>query len=179
MPCRQPSRRPIPKIWLITDPRLGDGLLAAVRKLPTGSGVIFRHYGLEIAERHRLFMQVRRVCRQRGHALLLAGDSKWLADGVHGAKPDGRAVLRSAPVHNPKEIIKAKRNKANLVFLSTLFATRSHPGARPLGMVRFQKLARLAAPAKVIALGGMTRNRAQMLKANVAYGWAGIDCFGV
>ena len=35
MPRRQSYKtHALPKIWLMTDPRLGDGLLAAVRKLP-------------------------------------------------------------------------------------------------------------------------------------------------
>jgi thiamine-phosphate pyrophosphorylase len=178
MPNRQQSRRPLPKIWLMTDPRLGEGLLAAVRKLPFGSGVVFRHYALPVVERHQLFMQVRRVCRQRGHILVLAGESRWLADGVHGTKPDGRAALRTTPVHNLKEIAKARRMNADIVFLSPMFTTRSHPGARPLGAMRFQQLAGAAGPAKVVALGGMSRNRGRLMNTHIAYGWAAIGAFG-
>jgi thiamine-phosphate pyrophosphorylase len=169
-----------PKIWLMTDLRLGDALLAAIQRLPAGSGVVFRHYEVDEAERRRLFGQVRRVCRRRGHILLLAGPDgqarAWQADGFHGRAP-GKARLHSAPAHNPREIAEAKRSGAQLLFLSPLFATRTHPDTRPLGLMRFNQLARLARPAKVIALGGMTRNRARSLDAQTVCGWAAINAF--
>jgi thiamine-phosphate pyrophosphorylase len=178
MPRRQPYKGFIPKIWLMTDPRLGDALLAAVRKLPVGSGVIFRHYALPIDERRALFCQVRRICRQRGHRLLVAGEALHGGDGVHGRIAMRRAGLHSAPVHNAREIRQAQRLGADLMLLSPLYPTRSHPGASPLGLLRFAVLAKLAHPAKVIALGGMTRNRGRGIVPKLAYGWAAIDAFG-
>jgi thiamine-phosphate pyrophosphorylase len=177
MPHRQIYKRPIPKVWLMTDPRLGDDLLAIVRKLPARSGVVFRHYGLPATEQHRLFMAVRHICRQRGHCLILAGEQKWPADGYHGLRRNAGTGLKSAPVHNVREIGMAKHYGVALVFLSPLYSTRSHIGARPLGMLRFSMLSALTGDIRVIALGGMTRNRAQMLKQNMAYGWAAIDAF--
>jgi thiamine-phosphate pyrophosphorylase len=178
MPHRQPyKKRRLPKIWLMTDPRLDDCLLAAVRKLPMGSGVVFRHYQLPTDERLFLFRKIRRICRRRGHVLLLAGQSDWAADGVHGRGRVHPTQILTMPVHNARELSKAHRMRADLVFLSPLFATRSHPGAQALGMFQFATLARLAAPAKVIALGGMTQNRAHTVTKRVAYGWAGIDAF--
>lgn len=178
MPRRQPYKaRPLPKVWLMTDPRLGDHLLAAVRKLPLGSGVVFRHYDLPYAKRLALLRQVARLCHQRGHRLLVAGDCHGKADGVHGRPRSYSAHILSMPVHNIAEIRYAKRVGADLVFLSPLFPTRSHPGSRALGMLHFSALARLAAPMKVIALGGLTRNNARAVIARKAYGWAGIDAF--
>ena len=161
----------------MTDPRLGEGLLAAVRKLPAYSGVIFRHYGLPPDERRDLFQKIRRICRRRGHILLVAGDICVGGDGVHGRIAMRHAGVHSAPVHNLAEICEARRLGAQLMFLSPLYATRSHPGARPLGLMRFRALAKMAAPAKVIALGGMTGNRARMLTPHIACGWAAIDAF--
>lgn len=178
MRSRQTSK--IPMIWLLTDPRLGDGLLAAVRRLPAGSGVVFRHYQLAEHERCALFGKVRRICRQRGHVLLLAGADRqarrWHADGFH-ARLAGKHMLHSAPVHNKREIAEARRFGAGIVFLSPLYATRSHPGDRPLGIASFDQLARIAQPAKIIALGGMTRSRARSLDAQTVHGWAAIDAF--
>lgn len=178
MPRRQSPV--IPKIWLMTDPRLGEGLLAAIRRLPAGSGVVFRHYQLADHERRALFCKVRRICGRRGHVLLLAGTERqarnWHADGFH-ARLAGGNLLHSAPVHNIHEISEARRFGAELVFLSPLYATHSHPGARPLGLNRFNQLGRLAHPAKVIALGGVTRNRALALDAQTVHGWAAIDAF--
>jgi thiamine-phosphate pyrophosphorylase len=179
MPRRQTYKQKLPKLWLMTDPRLDACLLAAVRKLPTGSGVIFRHYQLPAQERFRLYQKVRRICRQRGHVLLLAGSDAWLSDGVHGQKRRSPASVLSIAVHNAREIAAAHRQNADLMFLSPLFATRSHPEGLALGMTQFSRLARLVAPAKVIALGGMTRNKAQTITNRIAYGWAAIDAFKV
>jgi thiamine-phosphate pyrophosphorylase len=159
----------------MTDPRFGDGLLAAVQKLPAGSGVIFRHYDLPLAERRTLYMQVQRVCRRRGHRLLLAGNADWPADGTHGLGV-GRGLI-SMPVHDVREIAAARLCRADMMFLSPLFPTLSHPGARAMGPLRFARLARLARPAKIIALGGITRNRARLLNKQIVHGWAAIDAF--
>lgn len=178
MPHRQPyKKRPLPKNWLMTDPRLGDGLLAAVRKLPSGSGVVFRHYQLATEERLALFQQIQRICRQRGHVLVLAGPDDWRAHGVHGRSRFRPTQILTLPVHSLHEIRDARTLRADLMFLSPVFPTRSHPEARALGVMQFSKLARLAGPAKVIALGGMTRNNAQTITRRVSYGWAGIDAF--
>lgn len=164
----------------MTDPRLGDRLLAAIQALPMGSGVVFRHYHLAEGDRHTVFRRVRHICRLRGHLLFLAGPERtaiqWKADGMHG-RTAGHVTLHSAPAHTLREIAEAKRNGAILIFLSPIFATRSHPGSRALGVMRFKQFAKLARPARVIALGGMTRVRGMMLDRRIVHGWAAIDAF--
>jgi thiamine-phosphate pyrophosphorylase len=86
-------------------------------------------------------------------------------------------LLHSAPVHNAREITSVKRSGPDLLFLSPLFDTNSHPGARPLGPMMFQRLAKLVGPARIIALGGMTRQRAIMLGQRMIHGWAAIEAF--
>lgn len=165
----------------MTDPRLGEGLLPAIRKLPAGSGVIFRHYQLDVLERRRLFAVVRRICAQRGHMLLLAGAAReaacWHADGFHARIGNHPTMRHSAPVHNLREIHEARRSGAHLFFLSPLRQTRSHPGQRVLGPRRFGELARFCHPAKVIAMGGMSRAQAAKWSRKIIYGWAAIDAF--
>jgi thiamine-phosphate pyrophosphorylase len=169
-------RQPLPRLWLMTDERLGDALLPAVERLPRHSGIVFRHYSLPEAERRGLFEQVRQVAARRRLTLLLAGPSgqaeAWGADGSHG--PAAGFGLNSAPVHDWAEIRAAEREGADLLFLSPVFATRSHPGGRPLGPARFDALARRT-PLPVIALGGMNALRARRVRE--AYGWAGIDAW--
>jgi thiamine-phosphate pyrophosphorylase len=181
MPHRQPVKKPLPKIWLMTDPRFGDGLIAAIRKLPMRSGVIFRHYALAPKERRALLAKVRRVCVQRGHVLLLADSAafgrNWQADGVHGRSAKLATGLRSASVHNAREIAQGRQDRADLLFLSPLRTTRSHIGQRPLGPMRFGQLAAQCKPAKVIALGGMTRAHAAKWQGKAIHGWAAIDAF--
>jgi thiamine-phosphate pyrophosphorylase len=164
-------RHPLPRLWLMTDERLGEGLWAALERLPSGSGVVFRHYRLPAAERRALFERVRKACRTRGLRLIVAGDRLPGADGVHNRRDAG---LRSASVHNLRELRAAERSGADFVFLSPVYPTRSHPGAKPLGPGRFALIAHQA-KVPVIALGGMDAGRFRALRG--AYGWAGIDAF--
>ena len=176
-----PRSHPLPKIWLMTDERLGDDLLPAIQRLPARSGVIFRHYHLDAAARKFLFGQVMHMCRRRGHVLLLAGDERtairWHADGFHQRSRRASRLLHSAPVHDAREIAGVKAASPDLLFLSPIFATNSHPGARPLGPLAFNRLAKLASPSHIIALGGMNRRNAQILSPRLIHGWASIDAF--
>jgi thiamine-phosphate pyrophosphorylase len=80
----------------------------------------------------------------------------------------------TASAHNRRELKAAEQAGADLVFLSPVFPTRSHPGARPLGAGRFSLLAhQVRLP--VIALGGMNAAKARRLSS--AHGWAGIDAW--
>jgi thiamine-phosphate pyrophosphorylase len=166
-----PRRQPLPRLWLITDERQGETLWQALERLPKGAGVVFRHYGLKPTARRRLFERVRRVARRR-RLFLLAGGSGIRADGVHGGSRGGG--FRSASAHNLRELKGAERSGARLLFLSPAFATRSHPGVRPLGPVRFGLIAGQAR-LPVIALGGMDARKARRLPH--IYGWAGIDAW--
>jgi thiamine-phosphate pyrophosphorylase len=165
-----PRRQPLPRLWLMTDERQGDDLWEALERLPKGSGVVFRHYGLVPAERRRLFDRVRRVARRR-RLLLLAGGEGLRGDGVHGGHRGGF----SASAHNLRELKTAERSGARLIFLSPAFPTRSHPGDRALGPVRFGLIA-AQAKVPIIALGGMDARKARRLPH--IYGWAGIDAWG-
>jgi len=82
----------IPVLWLMTDERIGDGLWAALRRLPRGSGVVFRHYATQARERRALFRRVVRVARARGLVVVRAGErARFGEDGVHGgARGRGR-----------------------------------------------------------------------------------------
>ncbi|MBU3076943.1 thiamine phosphate synthase [Sphingomonas quercus] len=170
-----PKRHALPTLWLITDERLGPALWPALAALPRGSGVVFRHLSLDGAARRALFMAVRVVARRRRLVLLVAGPHPLRgADGRHAAATRRLPGVRSAPVHDAAELIAAQRAGADLVFLSPVYPTRSHPGAPALGRVRFGMLAR-AARVPVIALGGMTAGRFAGVKPLGAYGWAAID----
>lgn len=169
------ARQPLPRLWLMTDERQGDGLLAAVERLPEAAGIVFRHYGLPEVARRDLFDRVRAAAPG---LVLLAGPAEqaraWGADGSHGSGPD--QGLRSAPVHDQPQIRAAERNGADLLFLSPVFATSSHIGACTLGLAKFAWLARRT-PLPVIALGGMNVTRGRRLASFGAYGWAGIDAW--
>lgn len=166
-----PASQPLPRLWLMTDERLGDRLFDAIARLPDGAGIVFRHRSLGEAARRALFDRVRRAAPG---PVLLAGPvdlaRAWGADGSHG-RHEGATT---APAHNLAEIRAAEATAAALIFLSPVFPTRSHPGAATLGADGFAALAgQTRLP--LIALGGMNATRAEMLSG--AYGWAGIDAW--
>lgn len=168
----------IPRIWLVTDERMGDALLPALERLPRDSGILFRHYSLSPIVRRALFDRVRRIAVRRGQFLLLAGPPAlaraWGADGAHGSGRRSGTLLLSRSVHDLAELRAAARDGIDLVFLSPVFPTRSHPGQATLGPRRFALIARQSS-LPVIALGGMDASRARRVRA--AYGWAAIDAW--
>jgi thiamine-phosphate pyrophosphorylase len=177
-------RQPLPRLWLMTDERMGDALWAALSRLPRGAGVIVRHYGLPGSERRQLFERVRGVARRRGLVLVLAGSPRqavaWGADGAHGRSPhvrSSRPLIRTAPLHRAGELHRVRH--ADAVLVSPVFATRSHPGAAALEPRRVGLLRRMLKEPKpaLIALGGMDARRFRRLAALGAYGWAGIDAW--
>jgi thiamine-phosphate pyrophosphorylase len=170
-------RRRLPRIWLMTDERMGERLWDALQRLPRGSGVVFRHYGLAPEARKRLFAEIARVAAARRLVLVRAGAARiGRADGTHGRLRSSEPGLKTAPAHSRIEAIRAIRGGADLLFVSPVFATRSHPGACALGRVRFGLMIHgLSIP--VIALGGMDAKRFAGLRQIGVRGWAGIDAW--
>ncbi|WP_336968119.1 thiamine phosphate synthase [Sphingobium aromaticiconvertens] len=175
-------RKNLPSVWLMTDERIADAtLLATVARLPRGrAGIVFRHYRTPATQRRALFAQIAGIAHRRRLMIVLAGTARtaaaWKADGWHG--PNNRTVCRplihSQAAHDVTEIKAAERSDANLLFLSPLFPTRSHPGATALGRAGFASLARQSI-LPVIALGGVRSCHQRQLKILGASGWAAID----
>jgi thiamine-phosphate pyrophosphorylase len=170
---RHPSHaKELPRRWLMTDERLGEGLWDALAALPRGSGVILRHYALPLTERRALFARVSRIARRRGLMLVVAGADQLGSTSSHGRH---RGAL-TTPVHSRREAIAAIRNGAQLLFVSPVHPTRSHPRARILGPVRLGLLIR-GLDVGMIALGGMDERRWRALRPLKIHGWAGIDAW--
>ena len=148
-----------PTAWLITDERLGPDLLKRIRRLPPGTGVLVRHHGLSPRVRRAVLRQIRLIARSRG---LIVVDE---AEG------------KVARVHSARELRRALPRNTDLLFLSPLFPTRTHPGWAPLGRMRAASLVRLARR-PVLALGGLDSRRYARVMALGFRGWGGIDGFG-
>lgn len=149
-----------PPLWLFTDENRLPDPLAAVRRLPMGlGGVVFRH---DATDRAALGRALARICRARRLVLVVAGDARLaaaLGAGLH-LRRGRRPVVRRRPgmvtssAHDRCELMRAARAGAELVFLGPAFATASHPGAGPLGAVRWNALAG-GARLPVAAIGGI------------------------
>jgi len=162
-----------PPLWLFTDLARQPDPLPAIAALPCGlAGIVLRHDGAP--DRAGLARAVARLARVRRLALVIAGDAKLAAlvgAGVHlregrwpgPARPRLRAgALVTSSAHGRAGLVRAHRAGAALAFLSPAFATASHPGARPLGPVRWAGLARCAGLPSA-ALGGVSGGNARRL----------------
>jgi thiamine-phosphate pyrophosphorylase len=181
------AHRQLPVLWLMTDPELCAGP-EVLRTLPRGAGVIFRHY--DVPGRARLARSWRALAKAQNLVFLVAGDPRLAAainaDGFHAPEAlihrtaTARRLMPwaivTAAAHGPPGLVAAAQAGADAVLVSPVFATRSHPGAQPLGVVRFAALAQ-AAGLPVIALGGMNAATFPRLAGTPAIGFAAIDAF--
>jgi len=158
---KQRHKTQLPTLWYFSDSSRGGNFLSALSRLPRGlCGVVFRHD--DAPDRTVLGQRLAAICRARGIALVVAGDARLAAlmhAGVHlrgGAWPALVRVpgLRTASAHNAAQCLVARRAGANIIFLSPVFSTASHPGGRALGVYRWRRLA--GAETEIYALGGIT-----------------------
>lgn len=168
-----PTRQRVPTLWLMTDERLGSGLWDALERLPRGAGIVFRHYATPLPERRAMFARAAAVARRRRLLLVRAGDRRLarIEAGTHGCR--GRGLVTWS-AHDRRQAIAAVRSGAHVLFVSPVFATRSHPGTRALGPLRAAAIAR-DLPVARIALGGMNARRYARIGALGFEGWAAID----
>lgn len=166
---------------LFTDDRDADWAGAA-RALPRGSLVVVR--AREARARAQVAESLKAIA-----PLLIAGDGALAARvgaaGIH--LPQARAREAMAwRVRRPDWIITAAAHslralmglrEVDAVFLSPIFPTASHPGARCLSPVRAGFIA-AAATVPVYALGGVTARNAMRLPVSFS-GVAGIEGFFV
>jgi thiamine-phosphate pyrophosphorylase len=163
---RQHYLNPDMPLVLMTDDRKADWARAA-RALPRGSMVVVR--GRDSKKRLALAETL------QGLAPLLIADDPALAARIGAAGlhlPQARMKeaahwraafphwIITASAHSLRALMGAYHLDA--VFLSPVFATASHPQARPLTPVRAAFIA-AQAPVPVYALGGITRRNAALL----------------
>ena len=163
----------------MTDERGGDPV-AIAQMLPRGSGIIFRHHATPAKARRQLFERVRRIARARRLILLLAAPPaqawNWGADGAHHRSLLVSKGLRSVAVHNARELVTARRIRADLIFASPVFASASHPGKGGMGVTRLGLLIGTQR-GRTIVLGGMNATRFRKLAGMNVRGWAAVDAF--
>jgi thiamine-phosphate pyrophosphorylase len=172
--------QPLPRAFFVTDPVRTPDLIAIVRRLPRGMGVIWRHYGE--ARRLATGMALARLCRRRGLLLLVSADpalaARIGADGVHwperlltGVRP--RGMIETAAAHSHTAISRAAKLGVDAVLVSAVFPSRSPTAGPAMGALRFRQLAR-SAPLPVYALGGIDAGNAARAMHHAA-GWAAIE----
>ena len=182
------SGKPLPPLLFFTDPARAPDLLAVVRGLPRGSAVVFRAFGAPGAT--RIGLALRRETSRRGVFLLVGADARLAtllkADGIHlpqrmAGKPGTVRQLRgrflvTAAAHDAPAIRRARASRVHAVVLSPVFPSASPSAGRPMGQLRFSRLARQAG-IPVYALGGVNAGTASLLAASRAVGIAAVSGF--
>jgi len=159
------------RIYLISDGSEPDRIARALDELPPGAAAVqLRDKAASGRELSARASRLREMLRDR--APLLVNDradvALAFADGVHlpsHGLPVARARalvgdrLIGASTHSLDEARAAEAAGADFVTLGPIWPTRSHPGARPLGVEELAKaVAALRVP--VFALGGLDADRA-------------------
>ena len=186
---RRANRRPIlltiavPRLHAVTDDRV-----LALDDFPTRGHRIasHAHVGLHLRSRTRNAVELVRLARALpGSAHLIVNDrvDVAVAAGAHGVHlPAGGLPIRVArdllgpdaligrSTHSADEARQACDDGADYVFLGPIWDTASHPGTAGIGLTAIAE----AQPARVIAIGGVTAERAAACVAAGAWGVAAI-----
>jgi len=185
---------PTPPILFITDSKQTPRPLVDVVAAALRGGcrwVLLREHALNRTDPDAFFdlaTDLAGLCREAQAALFISRNTLVAtaarAQGVHlRAKADpwlvrrflGEGSIIGQSCHSKGEAVRAEQNGVDYLTLSPIFMTQSKPDTRkPLGLATLQEIAALL-PLPVIALGGMTPERA---KACLDSGAAGIAVMG-
>lgn len=183
-------RPPLPRLHAITDERIarrGD-LPDVARELALGGGseLAFHARGRGLSGREHYDLAVRLSDSQT--VRLFVNDRLDVAISVPtagvqlgvGSLPVSAARALNPlwwigkSVHDLAEAEAAKTEGADYLVVGPVFATASHPGRTPLGLVKLQQIAAGAGDLPVIAIGGITADRVRDVRGSGAYGVAAI-----
>jgi thiamine-phosphate pyrophosphorylase len=185
---RKGGRKELPALLFFTDPDRTPDPEAVARRLPRGTGVVFRAFGAPDAE--VLGLRLMGVARARGLILLVGADAALArcvgADGVHLPERLARRARRlkaanpgwivTAAAHSTRAARRGLAAGADAVVVSAAFASRSPSAGAPIGPLRLALLARRAG-GSVYALGGIDNKKARLLKDTGLAGLAAVDAF--
>ena len=180
------AQTPLSPLLALSDPDRTPDLAALVETLPTGCGLIYRHFGA--ADRMAVTIALDAACRARGIRLLVSADPDLArlggVDGIHWpekwlhraaaarARGDGRFFTASA--HSARAVCRARQAGIDAVLFSPVFPSRSPSAGRPTGVFPAAATAR-STGMPVYALGGVNMRTAKRLEG---LGFSGIACVG-
>ena len=159
----------LPPLLFLTDPKRTPDPASVATQLPTGSGIVYRHFGAE--DRVSVAARLADLARRRGLKLLIAADPKLAAEvGAHGvhwpearlqdaSKWRGRFQVQTASAHSRLAITRAERIGVDAALVSTVFPSSSPSAGPPMGAESFIELCRQS-PLPLYALGGVNSDNA-------------------
>lgn len=178
----------LPATIFLTDRQRIADTAQVIRTLPRHSLVIIRDY--DVQDRADYVKEMVTLSRRYGHKVLVGGDIRLAlctrADGVHfperevnkalGCKRHRPYWMVSTSAHSAKTLRRIAKGGLDFAMLSPVFPTKSHPGAKTLGMARFRGIGKAAA-LPLYPLGGIDQCTITQLKTAVIPGVAAIGVF--
>jgi thiamine-phosphate pyrophosphorylase len=177
----------LPRLHAITDERVArrpdlDRLVASLAEAGDAPAVHARGRSLTGVEHYRLSIRlsahpsIRLFVNDRLDIALATG-AVGVQLGEDGLAADearrlGPAWWIGCSVHSPEAARSASARGADYLLVGPVYHTATHPQAAPLGLARFEEFTRCGLP--VIAIGGVTPERAAELRRAGAYGVAAI-----
>ncbi len=175
-------------MFYFTDDQRGLDPLQVAYTLPSGTGIIFRHYNCE--NRAEKAEYLAKICKHHHLNLYIAQNPALAhsidADGVHLPEyqisriPMIRsrypALDISAACHSARALHKAAALGADRAFLSPIFPTKSHPGKTGTGLMT-AALAIRGQALPVYALGGVQDHHVRQLAGLGFSGFGAISYF--
>ena len=176
----------LPPLLALTDPQRTPDPLALAASLPSGSALLYRHFGA--ADRFETGAELAEMARARGLVLLVSADRE-LADriGAHGIhwperllgeacrrRVRGDRHLFTAAAHTPRGILRAGAAGIDAVLYSPVFPSLSPSAGRAKGIWPAAATAQMA-DIPVYALGGVDTGTVNRLRK---LGFSGVACVG-
>ena len=169
-----------PSLWYFTDEDKTKDIINILHRIPSYSGIVIRNYCSK--DRKTIIKDVLKIAKRKNFIVLIASHPRVHGNinGLHLPKWEYKCrrntkdQIISVSAHSLKDKRKIINTKADIIFLSSVFHTNSHPKRKHLGIIRFGLLARsLARP--VIALGGINNKNIKKLKNFPISGVAAIE----
>lgn len=175
-----------------SDQKRYKNIFEVIKNLPKNSLIIFREYDLSEEKRQELAQEIILEAKKYQHKVLIGKSLKLALDlganGVHFSDFDKiplalikkknfkKDFIFSYATHNLHSVLKAKKLKNDLTFISPIFSTKSHDSSKTLGIRGLRKIIR-ATKKPIHALGGINSQNIKSIRASRAAGIAGIDIF--
>jgi len=165
-----------------------------IEKLPKNSAIIIREYNLDKNSREIFARRISQLARAKSLKIIVGKDfdlaKKIKAHGVHFSDHDKlplkflkknqpKNFIFSFACHNLKSFLKAQKLRPDVIFISPIFATTSHPNGKNIGIRNLSKIIRNHKNKKqiLVALGGINSHNIKMLCKLKINGFGAIDFF--
>lgn len=171
---------------LMTDPNVHDDVVAATEAMPTGSAIIYRHFGDD--NRVAIAKKLRAQTFEKQQQLLIGNDPELAievgADGVHFTRDAALTapsvwkrripgwIVTMAGIKGDYRSYTGDLSVLDALFVSSIFESQSLSSGEPIGIENLIALC-TDLPVSIIALGGINEVTVEALIGSGAAGLAG------